>query len=160
MKVVFDSSVCVSAFAVPGGVGEQALDAAMDGAFQLALSRPILEEVLSVLARKFARAPEELARIAVFLASLAEMVRPDRRIRVLADEPDNRILECASAADADVIVTGDRAMLALRSREGIAILSLRDFVDGLGPSCSVHEPGIPYRAKATRRSPSRSPRPL
>jgi putative toxin-antitoxin system toxin component, PIN family len=144
VKVVFDSNIYVSAFAIPGGVAEQALDGAMEGAFQLALSRPILDEVLGVLARKFARDSEELARVALFLSTVAEMVKPLRRVGVLADEPDNRILECAAAAKADVIVTGDREMLALANWKGIAILSLREFVDGLGPARPLHEPRSPY----------------
>ena len=45
------------------------------------------------------------------------------------DEPDNRILECAATADADVIVTGDRAMLNLKKYQEIRILSLRQFLD-------------------------------
>jgi predicted nucleic acid-binding protein len=35
------------------------------------------------------------------------------RLHLLADEPDNRILECAVAAKARYIVTGDRALRAL-----------------------------------------------
>ena len=155
MKVVFDSNIYVSAIAIPGGLAERALESAMEGAFQLGLSKPILDEVLGVLARKFARAPEELARVAVFLASLAELVTPVRRVHVLADEPDNRILECALAADAGVIVTGDREMLALRTWEGIAIISLRQFVEELGPSRSVHEPWAGYRVAKVREEGAR-----
>lgn len=155
MKVVFDSNIYVSALAIPGGLAERALQAAMEGEFQLALSKPILDEVLGVLARKFARAPEELARVAVFLVSVAEMVKPTRRVDVLADEPDNRILECALAAEAGVIVTGDRDMLELRAWEGVTIVSLRRFVDELGPSRSVREPQSGYRV-AKRRTEARS----
>ena len=144
MKAVFDSNVYVSALATPDGVAEQALVASTEGRFQLGLSQPILTEVLAVLSRKFARAPEQLARVALFMASAAEMVKPDRSIDVLADDPDNRILECAAAANADVIVTGDHAMLALGTFEGIAIVSLRQFVDGLGHSNALHESRAPY----------------
>jgi putative PIN family toxin of toxin-antitoxin system len=140
VKVVFDSNIYVSALAIPGGVAEQALHASMEGAFQLALSQPIIVEVLGVLSRKFARRPEELARTALFLASVAEMVAPTRRVKVLADDPDNRILECAFAAKADLIVTGDHEMLSLGAWEGIGVMSLREFVDGLGHSRSVHQP--------------------
>jgi predicted nucleic acid-binding protein len=44
------------------------------------------------------------------------------------DEPDNGILECAVAGGADVIVTGDWAMLDLGSYEGIRMLTLREFL--------------------------------
>jgi putative PIN family toxin of toxin-antitoxin system len=150
VKVVFDSNIYVSALGIPGGVAERALDAAMEGRFQLALSRPILEEILGVLSRKFARDPEELARAAILLSSLAEVVSPVRHIQVLTDGPDNRILECASAACADLIVTGDQAMLSLGTWEGIEILSLRQFMIRLGHGREAHQPRATYRRPARR----------
>jgi uncharacterized protein len=152
VRVVFDSNVYVSALAIPGGVARQALDAAMEGGFQLALSRPILAEVLGVLARKFARDPEEVSRAALFLSSLAELVAPTRRVQVLADEPDNRVLECAFAAGADLIVTGDREMLSLGAWEGIEVLSLRQFVDRLGSARGVHQSRGRYRVTNRKKT--------
>ena len=38
-------------------------------------------------------------------------------LRILKDEPDNRILECAQKAGADVIVTGDKQLLRLQAFE-------------------------------------------
>lgn len=113
MKVVFDTNVFVSALTLPDGRGDQALHKIAEGEDSLALSKQILDELLSVLARKFARNREELARVAVFLSNLGEIVEPAESLTVLADEPDNRIVECALAANAQLIVTGDRAMLAL-----------------------------------------------
>ena len=95
----------------------------------LLISAPILDELLGVLARKFARNGEELARVAVFLSDLAVTVRPRTRLRVVADDPDNRILECAVAGHAAVIVTGDRALLALREYQGVRIISLREYLE-------------------------------
>ena len=65
----------------------------------------------------------------MFLSELAELVAPRKRLAVLDDEPDNRILECAVTGSADIIVTGDRAMLDLRAYQGIRILSLRQFLN-------------------------------
>ena len=53
----------------------------------------------------------------------------DVRDAVLADEPDNRILECALAAAARVIVTGNRAMLARGEFRAIRIVSLSAYLD-------------------------------
>ena len=128
MKVVFDTNVFVSALTLPGGRGDEALGRIIDGRDSLAFSKPILDELFSVLARKFAREREELARVAVFLASLGELVVPAQTIGILDDEPDNRILECALAANADVIVTGDREMLALDRLVDIRILSLAAYL--------------------------------
>jgi len=97
---------------------------------ELVLSKPVLDELLEVLARKFSREPEELAHVAVFLSELAIMVKPRRTLRVLADEPDNRILECALSGRARLIVTGDRALLAVGEYRGVRIVSLREYLEG------------------------------
>jgi putative PIN family toxin of toxin-antitoxin system len=128
VRVVLDSNIYVSAIASPGGRAERAIQAALAGQYELSISRPIIREVLDVLARKFDRNPEELARVAVFLAELGEVVHPRKSLHVLRDEPDNRILECAVAAQADAIVTGDRAMLELGQFHRVRILPLREFL--------------------------------
>jgi putative PIN family toxin of toxin-antitoxin system len=128
VRVVFDTNVFVSALVLPGGRAEEALARIVEGTDRLLLSKPILDELLGVLARKFSRDREELARVAVWLEELAEWVRPTRRVTAAADEPDNRVLECASAGRADAIVTGDKALLQLKNFEGIHILTLRDYL--------------------------------
>lgn len=129
MKAVFDTNIFISAFALPGSRAEIALMRVVEGEVQLAISQAVIHEVLDVLARKFDRNPEELARVAVHLSELAEVVAPRRRLKVLRDDPDNRILECAVTARAEVIVTGDQAMLALGRYRDIRILSLKDFIE-------------------------------
>lgn len=127
MKAVLDTNIFISALVLPSGQAQKAVLAAAEGRFDLAISKPIIHEVIEVLARKFARDAEELARVAVFLSEF-EVVQPRRTLQVLSDEPDNRILECAITARAKVIVTGDRAMLALQEYKGIRILTLREFL--------------------------------
>lgn len=129
MKVVFDTNIYVSALVLPGSRGEEALARIVDGRDRLAISKPILDELLGVLARKFSRHAEELARVAVFLDGLAEMVETAERTWVLSDEPDNRILECALAASADAVVTGDKGMLALGTWRGIEVLTLAAYLN-------------------------------
>ena len=138
MRVVFDSNIYISALTLPSGRADAAIQKVIAGEVQLAISKSIVGEVLGVLADKFDRNLEELARVAVFLSDLAEVVTPRSTVDVLADEPDNRVLECARAGRADVIVTGDRRMLALGDFEGIAILSLREFLGRSGPARGPH----------------------
>lgn len=128
MRVVLDSNIYVSALTLPGGRADTALTAALAGHYVALLSEPILGEILRVLGRKFSRDREELARAALFLTELAEHVSPRVRLSVLGDDPDNRILECAMEGGADLIVTGDQAMLRLGKLEGVEILSLRTFL--------------------------------
>jgi uncharacterized protein len=129
LKAVFDTNIFVSALAIPGGQAERAIDLVLDARVNLCISKEIIHEVLGVLAQKFSKGPEELSRTAVFLSELAELVVPRKKLAVLDDEPDNRILECAATGNADVIVTGDRAMLKLKKYQEIRILSLRQFLD-------------------------------
>lgn len=131
MRALFDTNIYVSAFTVPGGRAEAALLKAVEGEAQLVISKPIIHELLDVLARKFGRDAEELARIAVFLAELAELAQPRREIEVVKDDEDNRILECAIAGRADVIVTGDQAMLGLGEYQEVRIMTLREFLAAL-----------------------------
>ena len=129
MKAVFDTNIFVSALAIPGGQAERAIDLVIDSRVNLCISKQIIHEVLGVLAQKFSKGPEELSRTAVFLSELGALIVPGEKLTVLDDEPDNRILECAVTGHADVIVTGDRAMLTLKKYQEIRIISLRQFLD-------------------------------
>jgi uncharacterized protein len=129
VRVVFDTNILVSALLFPGGRGEAALRRIMEERDELVLSKPILDELLATLGRKFSRDAEELARVAVFMSTIATFVSPRRKLRVVKDEPDNRVLECALAGRAQAIVTGDRALLALHDFRHVRLLSLRDYLD-------------------------------
>ncbi len=128
MTVVFDSNIFISAFVIPGTKAEQAIFRIMDGKDILIISRPIIDEVLTVLADKFSRDRETISHTAIFLSELGTLVRPGRRIKVFRDDPDNRILECAVKGKADVIVTGDKAMLELKEYQGIIIITLKEYL--------------------------------
>jgi putative PIN family toxin of toxin-antitoxin system len=134
LKAVFDTNIFVSALAIPGGQAERAVDLIIGGRVNLCISKEIIHEVLEVLAHKFSSGSEELARTAVFLSDLAELLAPRQRQAVLGDEPDNRILECAVAGRADIIVTGDRTMLSLKRHETIRIIWLRQFLEEIADS--------------------------
>lgn len=129
MRVVFDTNIFVSAFVLPGSRADAALKRVIDDIDQLVVSKAIVDELLTVLARKFSRDADELAHVAVFLSDLARVVRPRGRIDVLQDEADNRILECARTGKAHLIVTGDKAMIELGSYREIKIISLRDYLE-------------------------------
>jgi len=128
MRVVFDSNILISALLFPGGRAESAVANILDGIDDLVISRPIIREVLSVLASKFSRDKEEISRVAVVLGEMGEIVEPSRRLSVLPDEPDNRNLECAVGGNAEAIVTGDKAMLAIGEYEGIRLITLADYL--------------------------------
>jgi putative PIN family toxin of toxin-antitoxin system len=128
VRVVFDTNIFISALVLPGSRAEKALIRILDGVDTLLISKPILDELLSTLARKFSRDPEALSHVAVMLTDMAELVEPKHTVKVFKDEPDNRVLECAESGQADVIVTGDKEMLLLKQYRGIPLISLRDYL--------------------------------
>lgn len=128
MRVVFDTNIFVSAFVFPGSRADAAIRRVLDGVDDVVISRPIIDELLTVMARKFARDADELGRIALFLTDLGDVVSPRGRVTILSDDADNRILECARTGCADLIVTRDRAMLALGRYRDIEITSLRKYL--------------------------------
>jgi putative PIN family toxin of toxin-antitoxin system len=129
MRVVFDTNIFISALVIPGSQAERAISRIIEGRDELAISPDIIKEVLSVLSSKFGREREALSHVAVTLLDLGKLVRPDQRARVLGDEPDNRILECAASGKADLIVTGDKEMLGLKEYMGTRITSLREYLE-------------------------------
>lgn len=128
MRVVFDTNIYISALILPGSSAHQAIQLIIDGQDRLVISKPILDEILTTLARKFCRDAEALSRTALWVMDLAELVYPETRVYVFNDDPDNRVLECAIAGKAKAIVTGDKAMLAIEISHGVRIMSLAAYL--------------------------------
>lgn len=128
MKVVFDTNVFISAFIVPGSKGEDALLLAHRHKVDLYSSVPILTETARILRIKFNQSEKDITAALKMIGRAATIVRPSRKVTVVEDLPDNRILECAVTAQADLIVTGDHHLLRLREFEGVPIVRLADFL--------------------------------
>ena len=134
MTTTFDTNVFVSGLTHTQGRAAQALGNIVAGLDLLFVSRPIIEELRRVLAEKFGWTDVDLVEVDIWFSNHARLVVPTETINILADEPDNRILECAVAANADVIVTGDRQMLALGNFRNIPILALADYLGSVDNS--------------------------
>jgi putative PIN family toxin of toxin-antitoxin system len=130
-RVVFDTNIYISAFITPGGRGETALLQAIGGRIELFTSVPILTELAGKLRKKFHWDDGHITAAIRHVAAVATVIRPVERLAVLADEPDNRILECALAAKAALIVTGDHHLLALGSYQNVRVITLAELLEGL-----------------------------
>ena len=128
MRVVFDTNIFISAFVVPGSQGERAFLLARQRRFDLCTSVPILTETAGRLRNKFGQDDEDIKQALRQIARAAAVVKPTSKLNVLQDVPDNRILECAVDAHADLVVTGDRHLLKLKRFENIPIIRLADFL--------------------------------
>lgn len=130
MRVVFDTNVVVSACFWKGSPFD-CLAAWATGRLRAAISPALLteyedtfEELLSVYGDRLHVNWVDLLRVS------GELVFPvDRASGATPDPFDEMVLECALAAQADVIVSGDKKhLLALESYQGIPILAPGEFV--------------------------------
>ncbi len=128
MKVVFDTNIFISAFVVRGSLAERAFLLAQQKRFDLCTSVPILTETAQKLRDKFNQADEDITGALKLISRFSTVCKPTVTVDVLADGPDNRILECALTAGADLIVTGDRHLLRLKKYQNIPILRLADLL--------------------------------
>ncbi|MEO7557674.1 MAG: putative toxin-antitoxin system toxin component, PIN family [Gammaproteobacteria bacterium] len=119
MRVVLDTNTLVSSIISAGGPPRHLLDAARTQVFELYSSATLLAELHDVLSReKFATrlaeaglTPQGIVRE---LRRMAYMVVPPSVPRVIENDPDDdHVLACAVAAQADLIVSGDKHLHSL-----------------------------------------------
>jgi putative PIN family toxin of toxin-antitoxin system len=128
LRVVFDTNIYISAFVIPGGNAEKAYLGAINGDFELCTSVAILTELARKLEEKFGWEKPRIAQLITSIADVAVVLKTTPRLKVLSDDPDNRILECASKAEADFLVTGDNHLLELEQYGNFKIVKLSAFL--------------------------------
>ncbi len=128
VKVVPDSNVWISAFNF-GGVPRRIIELGVSGEVRLATSDEILAEVSRVQTDKFNWSPDRSKEWEGDILAFTEKVQPVQRVDVISADPtDNRILECAVAAEADYIVTGDKHLLRLLAFVNTQIITPADLL--------------------------------
>ncbi len=128
IAVVLDSNVYISALLF-GGNPRRVIGLAEVGLIELYISKPLQSEVERVLAAKFAWSSKRVAAATSYLWGLVRCIQPNLRLNDCSDPDDNRVLECAVAAGAGWIVTGDQHLLLLNRYRDIAIVTPRQFLD-------------------------------
>lgn len=128
LKVVFDANVYVSAFGIPGSKSQEAFLLAAKGKIKLFTSPFLVAEVANKLREKFDIPRNDLLQTIRHIGKVALVLRPNIELKVLKDDSDNRILECAKEAKADLIITGDKHLLRLKEYQGIGIVRVADLL--------------------------------
>lgn len=129
MRIVCDTNVLVSGILF-GGHARQILLLASRGRLTNFISDDILHEAKDVLLRpKFKLSPQQVIAIIALFRDTFELVFPVQRHKVVQSDPDDdRILDAAVEAQAEIIVSGDKHLLSLGLWRGIRILSPAEFV--------------------------------
>lgn len=133
IRVVLDTNVLISAHLNGEGYERHALDLALAGKLQLAVSEAILDEYAGVLSRpKFAIMPRQVARSLRLIRASARIVHPRNELAVTRDPADNRFLECAEAARADFLVTGNKRHFPKSWRQTL-VVNARELAEWVAP---------------------------
>lgn len=126
-RVVLDTNVYISAYGF-GGKPAAVMRAAITGEFELVTSPAILTEVAEKLECVLGFDRAHTVDVVRQIARIAIVVRPSEHLAVVSDDADNRILEAAREARADIIVSGDRHLLELREWQDVRVMRVADFL--------------------------------
>ncbi len=131
MRIVLDTNIFISA--VLGGRLGVIVDEWKAGKFTLIITDAIAREYLDVINRPKFKIPEnEIITTTDYLLQTAEFVTTQEEISVIvADPTDNKFLEAAVAGKANLIVSGDRHLLELKSFREVPIITAREFITQL-----------------------------
>lgn len=123
LSVVLDTNILVSAL-LSAGPPREVVSLALRGILQTFVSPFILHELSTVLVKKLKWKISDAEEHIRWLREKLFLVEPEESITLIQrKKSDNRILECALAAKANYIVTGDhRDLLPLKSFQGIQII--------------------------------------
>lgn len=122
LRIVYDTNVYISA-ALKGGFTEQVIRLAGLKEVVFVTSSNILLELKSKLEEKFSWSESRANFYINTIKDAAVIARPGEKLNVVKkDLGDNKILECALAGRADLIVSSGKHLLKLKSFRGIVIV--------------------------------------
>lgn len=128
IKAVIDTNIFFSAFYLPVSKPAEVVLKARENEIVNCISAEILEEISRILMERLFWDERRTKKAVNNIKKFSKVVSSSSRLKVIVDDPDNRILECAVAGKADFIVTGDKHLLKLKKFRRIVILTPADFL--------------------------------
>lgn len=133
LRLVIDTNVIVSAALKPVSLQRTTLLIAISKPARLYVSQPILAEYAEVLSRPELRIRKGLrVQLLQLIKSHSHLVKPARRIEAASDPDDNMFLECADAARADYLITGNQRHFPTFWKS-TKVIGVRDFIELAAP---------------------------
>jgi putative PIN family toxin of toxin-antitoxin system len=128
LRLVLDTNIVISAAIKPEGLQRTVLLLALTKPAQFYVTRPILEEYRDILARPELKIRRGLQQqFLQLIKNRSRLVKPSRLPQLTADSDDNMFLECADAAGADYLITGNPHHFP-RSWKNVKVVTSREFV--------------------------------
>lgn len=129
-KIILDTNVVVSSL-IQKNYPYLIVDHCIEGNALICLSSPLLKEYIEVLNRpKFSKFTDFKANADFLITRLIEIMEiyePKAKSDIIADEPDNRLLELAQISQADFIITGNTTDFIMDSYEGTKIVTPKEY---------------------------------
>lgn len=133
LRLVIDTNILVSAALNPDGLQRTALLLAITKPARLYVTLPILEEYAGVLMRPRINIRKgERLRLLQLIKNRGHIVTPSRHLLVASDPDDNMFIECADAARADYLITGNQRHFPAFWK-GTKVITSREFVSLAAP---------------------------
>jgi putative PIN family toxin of toxin-antitoxin system len=133
-KVVFDTNVWIAIFLKKHLTEEytrtkQNLTIYISPDILSEIAKVLLYEKIATILKKANVTQKEVLRA---IQANSTTVKPKVKLQTVEEDPsDNRILECAIATEAEVIVTGDKHRLKLGNLKKTRILTPKEFFDSI-----------------------------
>jgi uncharacterized protein len=129
LKIVFDTNIYISGYLF-GGKPREGLENARKRLYKLFASLEILAELEEELTDPpFHLSYRHVQKIIRNLKDFAEILKAAPQSKAVRDEKDDMLLDCALAARARFLVTGDKDLLVMKKYKHIEIVTIADFLE-------------------------------
>lgn len=131
LRVVYDTNIYISGI-FWSGPPKRVLNLAREDTVDVFTSQSLMEELRDVLThprRPFRLNQDEVERVLTEVRRYVRVVIPTRTVTLCRDKADNAVIECALAAEAQYIVTGDSDLRDVARFEDIEIVSVQRFLE-------------------------------
>jgi len=133
LRLVIDTNILVSAALKPDGLQRTVLLLAITKPARLYVTDAILTEYRDVLARPELRIRKGLRlQLLQLIKNHAQVVKPTRPLHAAKDPSDDKFLECADAARADYLVTGNQRHFP-KFWKKTKVITSREFIGIVAP---------------------------
>jgi len=133
LRLVIDTNVVISAALKPDGLQRTAVLVALTRPARWYVSDEIMSEYATVLARPELRIRRNLRQqLLQLIRNSARKSTPSRLPMVTGDPADNKFIECADAARADYLITGNQRHFP-KFWKSTKVINAREFLTVIAP---------------------------
>jgi len=133
LRLVIDTNVVISAALKPQGLQRTVILLALAKPARWYVTDEILSEYATVLARPELRIRKSLRQqLLQLIRNQTRLVVPSRLTQITTDPADNIFLECADAARADYVITGNERHFP-RFWKNTKVINSREFLNIIAP---------------------------